>query len=152
MIDTESDRHGSRPTKPNLTAPEIVEQFPCRTLSVSNTFLRPCFNDWNRWRLKWSNILKAFFSARLLLDQLQCNGHFQNYVHHCNCPSTFTVVSNCLHLKATKCTGWNRYIHGSVAGLPILRGRCKVAPYAGVSLVAAKSSPKRRYVPLVDNR
>ena len=47
-------------------------------------------------------------------------------------------------------TGWNRYIHG-VAGLPILRGRCKVAPYAGVSLVAAKSSPKRRYVPLVDN-
>jgi len=34
-------RHGSRPTKPNLTTPEIVEQFPCRTRSVSNTFLRP---------------------------------------------------------------------------------------------------------------
>jgi len=33
--------HGSCPTKPNLTTPEIVEQFPCRTLSVSNTFLRP---------------------------------------------------------------------------------------------------------------
>jgi len=28
---------------------------------------------------------------------------------------------------------------------------CKVVPYAGVSLVAAKSSPKRRYVPLVDD-
>ena len=38
-------------------------------------------------------------------------------------------------------TGWNRYIHGSVAGLPILRGRCKVVPYAGVSLAAARSSP-----------
>jgi len=50
-----------------------------------------------------------------------------------------------------KRTGWNRYIHGSVAGLPILRGRCRVVPYAGVSLVAARSSPKRRYVPLVDN-
>jgi len=34
-------------------------------------------------------------------------------------------------------------IHGSVAGLPILRGRCKVVPYAGVSLVAARSSPNR---------
>ena len=38
-----------------------------------------------------------------------------------------------------------------MVGLPILRGRCKVVPYAGVSLVAARSSPKRRYVPLVDN-
>jgi len=36
-----SDRHGSCPTKPNLTTPEIVEQFPSRTLSVSNTFLCP---------------------------------------------------------------------------------------------------------------
>ena len=44
------------------------------------------------------------------------------------------------------CTGWNRYIHGSIAGLPILRGRCKVVPYAGVSLVPARGSPKRRYV------
>ena len=53
-----------------------------------------------------------------------------------------------------ECTGWNvqGYIHGSVAGLPILRGRCKVKPYAGVSLVAARSSPKRRYVPPVEMR
>jgi len=42
-------------------------------------------------------------------------------------------------------TGWNRYTQ------PILLGRCKVVPYAGVSLVAARSSPKRRYVPLVNN-
>jgi len=49
-------------------------------------------------------------------------------------------------------TGWNRYIHGSVAGLPILRGRCNVKPYAGVSPVPARGSPKRRYVALVDMR
>jgi len=34
-------RHGSYPTKPNLTTPEIFEEFPRRTFSVSNTFLCP---------------------------------------------------------------------------------------------------------------
>jgi len=43
LSDTAVVRHESCPTKPNLTTPEIVEQFPCRTLSESNTFLRPNF-------------------------------------------------------------------------------------------------------------
>ena len=44
MIDTESDRRESCPTEPNLTAPgmpKLSTSFPCRALSVSNTFLRP---------------------------------------------------------------------------------------------------------------
>ena len=61
------------------------------------------------------------------------------------------VVQNLFSRRFEGCTGWNWCIHGSVAGLPILRGRCKVVPYARVSLVAARSSPKRRYLPLVDN-
>jgi len=41
LSDTEVVRHGSCPTKPNLTTPEFVGELPCRTNSVSDKFRLP---------------------------------------------------------------------------------------------------------------
>jgi len=40
LSDTDVVRYGSCPRKPNLTTPELVERFPCRTLSSVPSTLR----------------------------------------------------------------------------------------------------------------
>ena len=61
---TESDRRGSCPTKPNLTTPEIVDQFPCRTLFVSNTSLRP-FNNFIRHNTVFAHCIQCMCNLPL---------------------------------------------------------------------------------------
>jgi len=115
------------------------------------------------WRAVWKQLTcnNETEARAVSCDVIMVTSHFESFESILGHFTTFATPSalyqwSCLGLpyRAVGCTLYRSVtlcIHGSVAGLPILRGRCKVVPYAGVSLVAARSSSKRRYVPLVDN-
>jgi len=68
LSDTEVVRHGSCPTKPNLTTPEFFGELPCRTNSVSDKFRLPNQRHARLTRgvpqLPTSDFLEIFRTAR----------------------------------------------------------------------------------------
>jgi len=73
-------------------------------------------------------------------ERQEIKTRFENY-------SGFPGIVGCIHgtYRVESIYTWQ------CGGLAYPTRGCKVVPYAGVSLVAARSSPKRGYVPLVYN-